>query len=75
MVGQINNHLAKRKKGNERTSKQVIFEAPSEHKFVDKQPVIVLTAIPNQLHQIGMPELPQKVDLRLEKQKPRKENE
>lgn len=48
----------------------MILEAPSEHKLVDKQPMIVLTAIPNQLDQIGMPELPQKVYLRLQIQKP-----
>lgn len=54
------------KKGARPTSEEVILKAPTEHKLVNEQSVVILAAITNQLDQIGMPELAQKINLRLE---------
>jgi hypothetical protein len=43
----------------------MIFETSSKHEFIDKQPMIILTAVTNQLHKIRMPKLSKKIHLRL----------
>lgn len=42
----------------------MIFETSSKHEFIDKQPMIILTAVTNQLHKIRMPKLSKKIHLR-----------
>ena len=39
----------------------MIFQTSSKHELIHEQPVVVLTAVPYQLHQIRMPKLPQKI--------------
>lgn len=41
----------------------MIFKAPAEHELIHKQSVVILTAVPDQLDQIGVAELAEEVDL------------
>jgi hypothetical protein len=50
----------------------MIFETSSKHEFIDKQPMIILTAVTNQLHKIRMPKLSKKIHLRLHHKKSNK---
>jgi hypothetical protein len=52
----------------------MIFETSSKHEFIDKQPMIILTAVTNQLHKIRMPKLSKKIHLRLHHKKSNKIN-
>lgn len=51
----------------EHTSKEMILKASSEHELINKQPVIILATVSNQLGQIGISELPKEVNFRLKR--------
>lgn len=53
------------------TLEKVIFQAPRCHIFVDQKSVIIITAIPDELHEIRVFKLSQIVDFSLHKQKTR----
>lgn len=55
----------KRKRIEEHTSKQVMFKASTKHELINKQSMVILTAITNQLDKIRMSELAKKIDLSL----------
>jgi hypothetical protein len=47
------------------TFEEVVLQAAVLHVLVDEQPVLVLAAVAHQLHQVGVPQLPQEDHLRL----------
>lgn len=47
------------------TFEEVVLQAAVLHVLVDEQAVLVLAAVAHQLHQVGMPQLPQEDHLRL----------
>jgi hypothetical protein len=51
--------------GNVLTLEEVVLQAAMLHVLVDEEPVLVLAAVSDQLHQVGMPQLPQEDHLRL----------
>ena len=53
------------------TLEEVVLEAAVLHVLVDEEAVLVLAAVADQLHQVGVPQLPQEDHLRL--QAPNKE--
>lgn len=56
------------------TLEEVVLEAAVLHVLVDEQAVLVLAAVADQLHQVGMPQLPQEDHLRLHHQQGEQEN-
>ena len=42
------------------------FQASSRHKLVDEHPVFIFTAVSNEFNEVGVPQLPEEDDLRLE---------
>jgi len=53
---------------SELTFEEVVLQAAVLHVLVDEQPVLVLAAVAHQLHQVGVPQLPQEDHLRLRPQ-------
>ena len=47
------------------TFEEGVLQAAVLHVLVDEQPVLVLAAVAHQLHQVGVPQLPQEDHLRL----------
>ena len=47
------------------TLEEVVLEAAVLHVLVDEEAVLVLAAVADQLHQVGVPQLPQEDHLRL----------
>lgn len=47
------------------TFEEMLLQAAPRHELVDEQPVLVLVAVADQFHQVRVPQLPQKDDLRL----------
>lgn len=56
------------------TFEEVVLQAAVLHVLVDEQAVLVLAAVAHQLHQVGMPQLPQEDHLRLRPDTRRKKN-
>ena len=50
------------------TFEEGVLQAAVLHVLVDEQPVLVLAAVAHQLHQVGVPQLPQEDHLRLRPQ-------
>lgn len=46
----------------------MVLEAPPEHELVNQEPLVILAAEADQLHQVRMPQLAEKVYLRLQEQ-------
>jgi hypothetical protein len=49
----------------ELTFEEAVLQAPGAHELVHQHPVLVLVAVPDQFHQVFMPQLPKKEDLGL----------
>jgi hypothetical protein len=47
------------------TFEQMFLQAAPGHELVDKQPVLVLVAVADQLHEVRVPQLPQADDFGL----------
>lgn len=47
----------------------MVLQAALGHVLVDEQPVVLLAAVTDELHQVRMPELPQEDHLRLQQAK------
>jgi len=47
------------------TFEEMLLQAASRHELVDEQPVLVLVAVADQLHQVRVPQLPQEEHFRL----------
>lgn len=47
------------------TFEEMLLQAAPGHELVDEQPVLVLVAVADQLHQVRVPQLPQEEDFRL----------
>ena len=43
----------------------MVLEAPSRHELVDEQPLLVLEAVPDEPHQVGVRQLPEVVHFSL----------
>ena len=52
---------------DQRTPEEMVLQAASRHELVDQHPLLLLGAVPDQLHQIGVIQPPQIINLRLEK--------
>lgn len=48
------------------TLENMAFQASSRHKLVDEHPVFIFTAVSNEFNEVGVPQLPEEDDLRLE---------
>lgn len=46
-----------KKKVTKHTPKKVVLQAPSRHKFINQQPLIIFYTITNQLNQVWMNEV------------------
>jgi hypothetical protein len=55
-------------RSEELTFEEVVLQAPGAHELVDQHPVLVLIAVPDQFHQVLMPQLPEKENLGLQEQ-------
>lgn len=42
------------------TSEELVLQVSLSHVFIYQHPLLLLTAISNQFHQMGMPQLPKK---------------
>jgi hypothetical protein len=51
----------------ELTFEEVFLQAASAHELVDQHPVLLLVAVPDQFHQIIVPQLTKKENLCLQK--------
>ena len=47
------------------TFEEMLLQADPGHELVDEQPVLVLVAVADQLHQVRVPQLPQEEHFRL----------
>jgi hypothetical protein len=47
------------------TFEEMLLQAAPGHELVDEQPVLVLVAVADQLHEVRVPQLSQEEDLRL----------
>jgi hypothetical protein len=53
-------------RSEELTFEEVVLQAPGAHELVHQHPVLVLIAVPDQFHQVLMPQLPEKENLGLQ---------
>jgi hypothetical protein len=61
-------HQLRGESSEELTFEEVVLQAAGAHELVDQHPVLVLVAVPDQFHQVLMPQLPEKEDLGLQEQ-------
>lgn len=54
-----NGHYSKRQATRVLTFEEMLLQAAPGHELVDEQPVLVLVAVADQLHQVRVPQLPQ----------------